>query len=131
MSVRGLEAELNRRRQEINPRYVVKSLKRLPSGEHWFDLAMGFNARDMAKASRVFAELLGSGRRKPRETVGEVLLAPGDLRTAAETGRRAGRQAIHAGRRGAKERPALKREPVSLIRAQKEDRSCPTSMPAK
>lgn len=69
MSVKELEAKLNRRLREINPRYAVKKLKRLPSGEYWFDLAMGFNARDMVKLNRVFAELLGSGQRKPRQTV--------------------------------------------------------------
>jgi hypothetical protein len=36
----------------------VKNLKRLPSGEYWFDLVMAFNARDMAKVNRLFAEVL-------------------------------------------------------------------------
>ncbi len=36
-----------------------------PGGEYWFDLAMTFNPRDMAKVNRVFAELLApkAGRR--------------------------------------------------------------------
>ncbi len=46
----------------------MKHLKRLPSGEYWFDLAMAFNARDMAKVNRVFAELL-SPEKKARPTV--------------------------------------------------------------
>jgi hypothetical protein len=67
MSVKELEAKLNRRLQEIHQGYAVTHLKRLPSGEYWFDLAMAFNPRDTAKVNRVFAELLG--QRKPRPTV--------------------------------------------------------------
>jgi hypothetical protein len=47
----------------------VVLLKRLPSGEYWFDLAVGFNARDMAKVNRVFADLLSPERRGRRPTV--------------------------------------------------------------
>ena len=68
MSVKELKAKLNRRLKEIHKGYAVTKLKRLPSGEYWFDLAMGFNARDMAKVNRVFAELL-SGRGRPSPTV--------------------------------------------------------------
>jgi N-glycosylase/DNA lyase len=69
MSVKELEAKLNRRLKEIHRGYAVKNLKRLPSGEYWFDLAMAFNARDMAKVNRVFAEVLSQGRGKRRQTV--------------------------------------------------------------
>jgi N-glycosylase/DNA lyase len=69
MSVKELEAKLNRRLKEIHRGYAVKNLKRLPSGEYWFDLAMAFNARDMVKVNRVFAELLSQGRGKRRQTV--------------------------------------------------------------
>ena len=69
MSVKELEAKLNRRLKEIRKGYAVKNLKRLPSGEYWFDLGMGFNARDMAKVNRVFAELLSSRRAERRRTV--------------------------------------------------------------
>lgn len=69
MSVRELEAKLNRRLREIHRGYAVKNLKRLPSGEYWFDLAMGFGGRDMAKVNRVFAEVLQAGGRKRRHTV--------------------------------------------------------------
>jgi hypothetical protein len=69
MSVKELEAKLNRRLREIHRGYAAKNLKRLPSGEYWFDLAMAFNARDMAKVNRVFAELLSQRRGKRRQTV--------------------------------------------------------------
>jgi hypothetical protein len=69
MTIKQLEAKLNRRLREINRGYAIKHLKRLPSGEYWFDLAMGFNARDMAKVNRVFTELLTPGKGKPRPTV--------------------------------------------------------------
>lgn len=69
MSVKELEAKLNRRLRAIHESYAVKNLKRLPSGEYWFDLAMAFNPRDMAKVNRVFAELLSRGRSKRRQTV--------------------------------------------------------------
>ena len=69
MSVKQLESKLNRRLKEIHKGYAVKNLKRLPSGEYWFDLAMGFNARDMAKVNRVFTELLGSARGRHQQTV--------------------------------------------------------------
>lgn len=52
MSVRELESELNRRLREIHKGCAVKNLERLPSGEYWFDLAMGFNARDMANMNQ-------------------------------------------------------------------------------
>jgi hypothetical protein len=58
MTVKELETRLNRRLKEIHRGYAVKNLKRLPSGEYWFDLAMAFNAGDMGKVNRVFAELL-------------------------------------------------------------------------
>ena len=69
MSVKNMQSKLNRRLKKIHKGYAVKNLKRLPSGEYWFDLAMGFNARDMAKVNRVFAELLTPDKRKPRQTV--------------------------------------------------------------
>jgi hypothetical protein len=40
MSIKELEAKLNRRLQQVNKGYAVKNLKRLPNGEYWFDLAM-------------------------------------------------------------------------------------------
>ena len=46
MNVKDLERRLNRRLREVNRSYAIKNLKRLPSGEYWFDLGMAFNARD-------------------------------------------------------------------------------------
>jgi len=69
MSIKELEAKLNRRLQQVNKGYAVKNLKRLPNGEYWFDLAMTFNARDMAKVNRIFSELLSQGQRRRRQTV--------------------------------------------------------------
>lgn len=69
MSVKELQSKLNRRLKEIHKGYAVKNLKRLPSGEYWFDLAMNFNPRDMAKVNRVFAELLSPVRGRRRRTV--------------------------------------------------------------
>jgi hypothetical protein len=60
-TVRDLEARLNRRLKVIHRDYSVKNLKRLPSGEYWFDLATAFNARHMAKVNRVFTDLLSQG----------------------------------------------------------------------
>ena len=64
MNVKALQSRLNRRLEQIHKGYAVKNLKRLPSGEYWFDLAMGFNARDMAKVNRVCA-----GKRPERACV--------------------------------------------------------------
>ena len=66
MRVKELESRLNRRLKQLHKGYAVKNLKRLPSGEYWFDLAMGFNQRDMARINRVFAEVLmpPSGHRR-------------------------------------------------------------------
>ena len=69
MSVKELEGKLNRRLREIHRGYAVKSLKRLPSGEYWFDLAMAFNPKDMAKVNRVFADLLTPDKGRKRHTV--------------------------------------------------------------
>jgi hypothetical protein len=69
MRMKELQSKLNRRLKEIHKGYAVKNLKRLPSGEYWFDLAMNFNVRDMAKVNHVFAELLSSGRGRRRQTV--------------------------------------------------------------
>lgn len=69
MSVKQLEGKLNRRLREIHQGYAVKHLKRLPSGEYWFELAVGFNAKDMAKVNRVFAELLAPTKGKRPQTV--------------------------------------------------------------
>lgn len=69
MSVKELQSKLNRRLKEIHKGYAVKNLKRLPSGEYWFDLAMNFNVRDMAKVNRVFAELLSPGPGRRHQTV--------------------------------------------------------------
>jgi hypothetical protein len=67
MSVKELERRLNRRLRKIREGYAVRHLKRLSNGEYWFDLALGFNAKDMAKVNRVFTEVLGTGAqaRKP------------------------------------------------------------------
>jgi hypothetical protein len=65
MSVKDLEARLNRRLRKIREGYAVRHLKRLPSGEYWFDLALGFNAKD----NRVFTEVLGAGARARRPAV--------------------------------------------------------------
>jgi predicted transcriptional regulator len=69
MSVKELEARLNRRLREIREGYAVRHLKRLKSGEYWFDLALGFNAKDMAQVNRVFTEVLGTGARALRPAV--------------------------------------------------------------
>lgn len=69
MTVRDLQSKLNRRLREIHRGYAVKNLRRLPSGEYWFDLAVAFNARDLAKANRVFADLLTDKTEKRRQTV--------------------------------------------------------------
>lgn len=69
MRVKELESRVNRRLKQIHKGYAVRNLKRLPSGEYWFDLAMGFNERDMAKVNRVFAELLSPGLGPRRQTV--------------------------------------------------------------
>lgn len=69
MSVRELEGKLNRRLREIHRGYAVKNLKQLPSGEYWFELAMAFNRKDVAKVNRVFADLLATGRKKRAQTV--------------------------------------------------------------
>ena len=69
MSVKELESKLNRRLKEIHKGYAVKNLRRLPSGEYWFDLAINFNVRDMAKVNRIFAELLAPGRDRRHQTV--------------------------------------------------------------
>jgi len=91
MSVKGLEARLNRRLREIREGYAVRHLKRLPSGEYWFDLALGFNAKDMAKVNRVFAEILGAGARTRRPAVqAKFYLKP-------ETVERLKRKAAHEG----------------------------------
>jgi hypothetical protein len=68
MSIKALEAKLNRRLKEVNPSYSIRNLKRLPNGGYWFDLAMAFNAKDLAKVNRIFAQHLGKRERK-RETV--------------------------------------------------------------
>jgi len=47
MSIKQMEAALNRRLGRIHASYPVRNLKRLPSGEYWFDLAMSFRPRDM------------------------------------------------------------------------------------
>ncbi len=69
MSVKELQSKLNRRLKEVHKGYVVKNLKRLPNGQYWFDLAMNFNVRDMAKVNRIFAELLSPGRGRRHRTV--------------------------------------------------------------
>ena len=68
MSVKQLQAQLNRRLKAINKGYAVKELKRLPSGEYWFDLGMAFNSKDLTKVNRVFAEVLEEAPAR-RETV--------------------------------------------------------------
>ncbi len=91
MSVKELEARLNRRLRKIREGYAVSHLKRLPSGEYWFDLALGFNARDMVKVNRVFAEILGRGVRTRRPAVqAKFYLKP-------ETVERLKRRAAHQG----------------------------------
>ena len=69
MSTKELQSKLNRRLARIHKGYAVKNLKRLPSGEYWFNLAMNFNGRDMAKVNRVFVELLSPGRGRRHQTV--------------------------------------------------------------
>jgi len=69
MKLKDLEAKLNRRLHDIRRGYALKNLKRLPGGEYWFDLAMAFNARDVARVNRAFADVLGTGRSTRRETV--------------------------------------------------------------
>ncbi len=68
MSVKQLQARLNRRLKEVNKGYAVKGLRCLPSGEYWFDLGMAFNSKDLAKVNRIFAEVLEEAPAR-RETV--------------------------------------------------------------
>ena len=91
MSVKGLEARLNRRLREIREGYAVRHLKRLQNGEYWFDLALGFNAKDMVKVNRVFTEILGTGAHTRRPAVqAKFYLRP-------ETIARLKKKATHAG----------------------------------
>jgi hypothetical protein len=76
MSVKELEARLNRRLREIREGYAVRHLKRLPNGEYWFDLALGFNTKDMAKVNRVFTEVLGGGVHARRPIQAKFYLRP-------------------------------------------------------
>jgi hypothetical protein len=76
MSVKELEGRLNRRLREIRKGYAVRHLKRLPNGEYWFDLALGFNAKDMVKVNRVFTEVLGGGTRARRPVQAKFYLRP-------------------------------------------------------
>ena len=69
MNVKALQVRLNRRLKEIHKGYAVTNLKRLPSGEYWFDLAMNFNARDMAKVNRLFESVLAQRPKRGRQTV--------------------------------------------------------------
>jgi len=69
MSVKELEGKLNRRLRQIHRGYAVKNLKRLPSGEYWFDLVMAFNPKDMAKINSVFADLITPEKSRKRQTV--------------------------------------------------------------
>ena len=85
MNVKALQSRLNRRLEQIHKGYAVKNLKRLPSGEYWFDLAMAFNQRDMAKVNRVFAELLSPALDPRRHTVqAKFYLFSRDLRASPE-----------------------------------------------
>ena len=76
MSVKEMEAKLNRRLKAIHAGYAVRHLKRLPSGEYWFDLAMAFNTRDQPKVNRVFAEVLGKQRPKRATVQAKFYLTP-------------------------------------------------------
>ena len=88
MRVQKLESRLDRRLKQIHKGYAVKNLKRLPSGECWFDLAIGFNEWDMAKVNRVFAELLTPALGARRHTVqAKFCLSAQDLRAPAEGSR--------------------------------------------
>jgi hypothetical protein len=64
MTIRELETRLNLRLKEIHRDYAVKNLRRLPSGEYWFDLATTFKGRHMAKVNRLFADLLSQAPRR-------------------------------------------------------------------
>jgi hypothetical protein len=69
MSIKQMEAALNRRLGQIHASYAVKNLKRLPNGEYWFDLAMAFRPRDMTKVNQVLSELLSPQDQPRRQTV--------------------------------------------------------------
>jgi hypothetical protein len=69
MRTKDLESKLNRRLKEVHRGYGVKNLKRLPNGECWFELAMSFNARDMARVNRIFADILSAAGRRRHQTV--------------------------------------------------------------
>ncbi len=67
MSVKELEGKLNERLREVHRGYAVRRLRRLPSGEYWFDLAMAFNPKDMVRVNQILADLLkteGAGKRR-------------------------------------------------------------------
>jgi len=76
MSVKELESKLDRRLKQIHKGYAVKNLKRLPNGEYWFDLAMAFNAQDMANVNRIFTELLSPrGSARPQRVQAKFYLS--------------------------------------------------------
>jgi hypothetical protein len=67
-NVKAIQTRINRRLKEINKGYEVRNLRRLPDGEYWFDLAMTFNPKDLARVNRVFQDVIGAVRksRAPR-----------------------------------------------------------------
>jgi hypothetical protein len=69
MTLRQLEARLNKSLRDVNPRYAVRNLKRLAGGEYWFDLEMSFNPRDVARVNRIFSQHLGASAKERRPTV--------------------------------------------------------------
>ena len=88
--IKTLEAALNRRLKQIRNGYAVRNLKRLPSGEYWFDLAAAFNAKDLVKVNRVFAEVLGPQRSRKETVQAKFYLSPVTFarlrKTAADRG---------------------------------------------
>ena len=59
MNVNVLQRQINGKLRKINTNYRIKKLRRLPSGDYWFDLEMSFNSKDMNEINKIFRESLG------------------------------------------------------------------------
>lgn len=59
MNINALQRQINAKLRKINTNYRIKNLRRLPSGDFWFDLEMSFNPKDMNEINKIFKESLG------------------------------------------------------------------------
>jgi hypothetical protein len=69
MNVAPLERRINRELKALNHAYAISNLRRLSTGEYWFDLAISFNSPDLAKVNRIFRAHLGPSRKARKQTV--------------------------------------------------------------